>query len=95
MEKRGIEICRKCGRETGEPGVRSQGAGDASVLCADCLNAIYPEGRGMPAEMDKDGNLYFIDKPNNEMIILFAYGDVPYSSCTKVSLEEEGWDGFV
>lgn len=94
MEEQTIEICKRCGKGTTEPGVRSHGTGETLVLCVDCLNAIFPEGKGMPVEIDKDGNLYFINKPNNEMIILFAYGDVPYSSCTRVSLEEE-WGGFV
>ncbi len=94
MEETIIEICKNCGKRTEEVGVRSQGTGEALVLCVACLNAMYPEGKEMPAEMDKDGNLYFIDKRNNEMIILFAYGDVPYSSYTKVSLEEEDVCGF-
>lgn len=89
MEKRVVEKCIKCQKEVKEAGVRSMGTGEAATLCARCLKALYPEGREMPVEMDKDGNLYFIDKPGNRMVIFFAYGDVPYSSCTEVSLEEE------
>ena len=89
MEKQTADTCRKCGKQTQEPGIVSQGTGETLVMCADCLSAIYPEWRQTPPDMDKDGNLYLIDRPNNAMIIVFAYGDVPYSSFTKVSLEEE------
>jgi hypothetical protein len=83
--------CRKCGGAVETAGIRGEGGGEQPVLCAHCLEAIYPAGKGMPVAMDKDGNLYFMDKPRNSMIIFFAYGDVPYSSCTEVSLEEEDW----
>ena len=39
--------------------------------------------------MDGEANLFYVDKPGNRMTIFFSYGEVPYSSCTEVSLEEE------
>ncbi len=89
MKEIAQERCRRCGEEGREVGVRGEGTGEPTVLCADCLEAVYPEGRGLPVAMDMDGNLYFINKPKNCMIILFAYGDTPYTACTEVSLEDE------
>jgi hypothetical protein len=81
--------CIKCGSPVETEGVRAEGAGEDRVMCTDCLGVIYPEGKEMPVAMDKDGNLYFIDKSRNAMVIFFAYGEAPYSACTEVNLEEE------
>jgi hypothetical protein len=89
MEKITEEKCRKCGKKVKEGGIRGEGADQPTVLCGKCLKAIFPEGKDMPKTMDQDGNLYFIDNARNCVIIFFSYGDVPYSSCTEVSAEEE------
>ncbi len=84
-----MEECKRCGRGVADGGIRGEGEGEQPVLCRDCVNTIYPEGKDMPVLVDKDGNLYFTDKSRNMMVIFFSYGDAPYSSCTEVSLEEE------
>ena len=89
METSASEKCRKCGKSVGEGCVRGEGTGEPTALCAECLESAYPAGKGLPVVMDMDGNLYFIDKARNCMVIFFAYGDAPYSACTEVGLEEE------
>jgi len=81
--------CGRCGKGVKEPAIRGEGTAEGRVLCAKCLKSIFPEGKDLPATMDGDGNLYFIDKPRNCVVVFFSYGDVPYSSCTEISLEEE------
>lgn len=89
-EKKGPAMkCARCGKGVRKVGIRGEGTGDDKVLCAKCLKAIYPEGKDLPAAIDGDGNLYFIDKPRNCVVVFFSYGDVPYSSCTEISLEED------
>jgi hypothetical protein len=85
--------CGRCGKGVKEAGIRGEGAGEGKILCKKCLRTIYPEGKDLPVAMDGDGNLYFIDKPRNCVVLFFGYGDVPYSSCTEISVEEEecGW----
>lgn len=83
--------CKKCGKKAEQEGIRGEGAGRRPFLCVPCLESIYPEGRELPLAMDKDGNLYYTDKARNCMVIFFSYGDVPYSSCTEVSLDDEEW----
>jgi hypothetical protein len=80
--------CKKCGKKTREGGLRAAGKKGSAVVCDKCLKAIFPEGKDFPVTMDKDGNLYFVDEPRKVMIIFFSYGNVPYSSCTEMSLEE-------
>jgi hypothetical protein len=89
MGKSTGEKCNKCGKKVKDVGIRSEGTDEGVILCRKCLTAVYPEGMGLPAVMDKDGNLYFIDKPRNCMVIFFSYGEMPYAACTEVSLEEE------
>lgn len=89
MEKNKEERCRKCGKKAKDMGIKGEGADQSAVLCVKCLKAIFPEGKDMPKTMDGDGNLYYIDEARNCVIIFFSYGDVPYSSCTEISAEEE------
>ena len=86
--------CGKCGKAVKAPAIRGEGAGEDKVLCARCLKSIFPEGKDLPTAMDGDGNLYFIDKPRNCVVVFFSYGDAAYSSCTEISLEEEWGCGF-
>lgn len=83
--------CSRCGKGVKGTGIRSEGEGEDRILCKACLKAIYPEGKDLPAAMDGDGNLYFMDRPRNCVVVFFSYGDVPYSSCTEISLDEEEW----
>jgi hypothetical protein len=88
MSKSSSDVCKKCGKKIKEGGLRAVGKKTSTVVCDKCLKAIFPEGENLPVTMDKDGNLYFIDEQRQVMFIFFGYGDVPYSSCTEMSLEE-------
>ncbi|MDR2017637.1 MAG: hypothetical protein LBQ00_01955 [Syntrophobacterales bacterium] len=93
MKKGAVENCGRCGKGVREAGIRGEGAGNQRILCKKCLKSIYPEGKDLPVTMDMDGNLYFIDKPRNVVMVFFGYGNIPYSSCTEISLEEDEYCG--
>jgi hypothetical protein len=90
------KTCHLCGEKVVKGGARQSRRKDPLVFCETCLDGIYPERRGLPAFVDKDGNVYFVDSEKQRVVLVFRYGPVPYSSYTEIDAtdEMEGCGGF-
>jgi hypothetical protein len=89
MGKSVPKSCNLCGDKVVKGGARQNRRKDPIVICESCLDRIYPERIGLPAYVDKDGNVYFVDSENNKVVLVFRYGPVPYSSYTEIDGTDE------
>jgi len=89
MAKVETRKCHVCSGKVTKSAAREEKAKNPVTICEVCLDTIYPERGNKPVLVDKDANIYIIDKDLKKIIIIFSYGAIPYSSFTEVDASED------